>query len=306
MIGVDSDVPPRSESPAAAAPSDCGRGSAEGIAPSSIVVRRDPDATPSRPATAHAIRNATDRRSGTSPRSTFQLKRRPISRSNATSAAEKRLPNTNSTGIAITRPRATGPTHAGNRLGHEAASGVGSGRRAAAVTRRIPTPAQPRTKSPSSATRTADRRVTASPPTAASDAPRSMPAAPRSRRRSVGSARTAIAMLIATAAAGSQRSSGSIRRPPGRRRNAAPSSDAARIGALTPSRLSSRSAWATSPMTAARARMRRARWRVMRAPVHGAGLAHAEDHGPGCSTVTTRQRRLLRTLAARPMARWRR
>ena len=259
--------------PSAAAPSDCGLGGAGGGGgPGVSAALNAPAATASRPATAHAIRNATARRTGIWPRSRSQLKRRPINRSNATSAEENRLPNTNRTGIAIRRPRTIGPAHDGMRVRPESGSppAPGSGRLAAAVTLRIPTPAQPRTRNASSTTPTADRRVTATPAIAAIEAPRRTQAAPRSRASRVGSARTAMDALIARAAGGSHRSRGSIRLSTRRRTNAATSSNAARIGAFTPSRLSSRTAWAISPTPAARTRIRRATGRVMRAPVRGA------------------------------------
>ena len=115
-------------------------------------------------------------------------------------------------------------------------------------------------------TTVADRRVTASPENAATDAPVNAAAPAISRNVTNGSARTATNAARTSAETGSHASSGSGARPGRRRSQAAASMAAVRTGRLRPKAGPSSAMSARTPIARAASRMRRARERSMGSP----------------------------------------
>ena len=177
-------------------------------------------------------------------------------------------------GVARSRPRATGAAQIGRR--RTSASSLIWGRRAAAVTRRTPVPSQPSVTKPRTTTASAERRVTATPPMAAIDAPSRTQPAPMSMRSRSGSARTTTPVMIRAAAIGSHRSRASMSVPAGRRATAAAKSATDSNSRFKPNAFPMRSAWPARPIAAARARIRIAIERVIRPPSWSVGRR------PGC------------------------
>ncbi len=202
------------------------------------------------PAASQAPRMATAARAGRLPRSILQLNRSPAIRAKTASAAANRTMKKITNGKAISSPRRIGAAR-----GVEDRSFARGMLPHTAVTNRVPAIAAERaTRAPRVNRPSNGRSTTFSPPKLARAAPVSATAPSMSRVIRFESPRTAANADSVKAAMASQaslaRGRGRVR---GRRSQAAASKAATAIGALTPSAVSTKSHWSSSPIaTAAR------------------------------------------------------
>jgi hypothetical protein len=201
--------------------------------------------------------STTTRRAGRSPRSRRKPSRSSIPRRKIGSAEANSTARIITSGIVSTRPRAIGAAQDGGVRGCCRAAG-----RAAERSRAVPTMTDSRTQAPIIRITLKERRVTASPEKAATDAPVNAPAPARSSRPTKGSARRATPEASTSAVTGNQTSSGSGARP--RRRTAQPTASTSSVisGTFSPGAGPSSTISPTTPTAKATSNRKRAAGRT--------------------------------------------